>query len=132
MSESARVRANAERRRAVRPAASVVVAASVGTGRNKLLTDRLLRLMPPASGFLLANCRARANLRGMKTAAKHRRPAAPPSPELAPPGAPPHVAVAPGVLDQAHVVIRADDDSDEDYAARCRVFAAALDFARKG
>lgn len=67
----------------------------------------------------------------MKTAMKRRRPAAPP-PELAPPGAPPHVAVAPGVLDQAHVVIRADDDSDEDYAARCRVFAAALDFARKG
>jgi|HubBroStandDraft_1064217.scaffolds.fasta_scaffold202453_2 hypothetical protein len=67
----------------------------------------------------------------MKTATKHRRPVAP-SPELAPPGALPHVDVAPGVLDRAHVMIRADDDSDEDYAARCTVFAAALDFAGKG
>jgi hypothetical protein len=54
------------------------------------------------------------------------------SSELAPPGTPPHVAVAPGVLDQEHVVIRAADDSDEDYEARRRVFAAALKFARKG
>jgi len=38
--------------------------------------------------------------------------------------------VAPGLLDQEHVVIRADDDTDEDYEARCRVFAAALAFAR--
>jgi len=51
-------------------------------------------------------------------------------PELAPPGSPPHVVVAPGLLDQEHVVIRADDDTDEDYEARCRVFAAALAFAR--
>jgi len=48
------------------------------------------------------------------------------------PGTPPHVAVAPGVLDQEHVVIRAPDDTDEDYEARRRVFAAALAFARKG
>ncbi len=53
-------------------------------------------------------------------------------PELAPPGTPPHVAVAPGVLDKEHVVIRADDDTDEDYVARSRLFAAALAFARKG
>jgi len=66
----------------------------------------------------------------MKTATKHCRPVAS-APEHAPPGAP-HVAVAPGVLDQAHVVVRAVDDSDEDYAAHCRVFAAALDFAREG
>jgi hypothetical protein len=54
------------------------------------------------------------------------------SSELAPPGTPPHVAVAPGVLDQEHVVIRAADDTDEDYEARTRVVAAALNFARKG
>jgi hypothetical protein len=55
-----------------------------------------------------------------------------PQSELAPPGTSPHVAVAAGLLDQQHVVIRADDDTDEDYEARCRVFAAALAFARKG
>jgi hypothetical protein len=53
-------------------------------------------------------------------------------PELAPFGALPHVAVAPGLLDQQHVVIRGDDDTDEDYAARCRMFAAVLNFARNG
>lgn len=66
----------------------------------------------------------------------HLAPAAPPAddaePEFAPAGAPPHVAVAPGVLDQDHIVVRADDDTDEDYAARSRVFAAALAFARDG
>ncbi len=64
-----------------------------------------------------------------------RPPAAQPhdaEPALAPPGAPPHVAVAPGVPDKAHVVIRADDDTDADYGARSRLFAAALAFARKG
>jgi len=64
-----------------------------------------------------------------------RSPASPPhdaEPELAPPGTPPHVAVAPGVLDKDHVVIRAADDTDEDYGARTRLFAAALAFARKG
>jgi hypothetical protein len=55
-----------------------------------------------------------------------------PRAELAPPGTSPHVAVAPGVLDHEHAVIRAADDTDEDYAARSRVFAAALAFARKG
>jgi hypothetical protein len=55
-----------------------------------------------------------------------------PRPGLAPPCTPPHVAVAPGVLDHEHVVIRAADDTDEDYATRTRVFAAALTFARKG
>lgn len=53
-------------------------------------------------------------------------------PELAPPGSPPHVAVAPGLLDHDHAVIRSDDDTDEDYEARRRVLAAALSFARKG
>jgi ATP-dependent helicase/nuclease subunit A len=45
MSESARARANAEQRRAADPAASAFVAASAGSGKTKLLTDRLLRLM---------------------------------------------------------------------------------------
>jgi hypothetical protein len=36
------------------------------------------------------------------------------------------------VLDQEHVVIRSADDTDEDYEARRKVFAAALAFARKG
>lgn len=53
-------------------------------------------------------------------------------PDLAPPGTPPHVAVAPGLLDRKHVVIRADDDTDEDYAAKQRLLDAALAFARKG
>lgn len=52
--------------------------------------------------------------------------------DLAPPGTPPHVAVAPGLLDRKHVVIRADDDTDEDYAAKQRLLDAALAFARKG
>ncbi len=44
MSDS--TRANAEQRRAADPAASAFVAASAGSGKTKLLTDRLLRLMP--------------------------------------------------------------------------------------
>jgi hypothetical protein len=53
-------------------------------------------------------------------------------PDLAPPGTPPHVAVAPGLLDHEHVVIRADDDTDEDYEAKQLLLDAALAFARKG
>jgi len=45
MSDSARVRANTEQRRAADPTASAFVAASAGSGKTKLLTDRLLRLM---------------------------------------------------------------------------------------
>src|ERR1700722_18463992 len=45
MSDSARSRANAEQRRAADPAASAFVAASAGSGKTELLTDRLLRLM---------------------------------------------------------------------------------------
>ena len=45
MSDSARARANEEQRRAADPAASAFVAASAGSGKTKLLTDRLLRLM---------------------------------------------------------------------------------------
>jgi hypothetical protein len=53
-------------------------------------------------------------------------------PDLAAPDTPPHVAVAPGLLDHAHAVIRADDDTDEDYIAKQRLLDAALAIARKG
>ncbi len=52
-------------------------------------------------------------------------------PELAPPGTPLHVAVAPGLRDQVHVIIRAEDDTDEDYEARSRLLAAILAFPEK-
>ena len=53
-------------------------------------------------------------------------------PELAPPETPPHIAVAPGLLDQECMVVREDDETDEDYEARCRLSAAVLRFARQG
>jgi ATP-dependent helicase/nuclease subunit A len=45
MSETARQRANREQLTASNPAVSAFVAASAGSGKTKLLTDRLLRLM---------------------------------------------------------------------------------------
>ncbi len=45
MSAAARARAEAAQRRAADPAVSAFVAASAGSGKTKLLTDRLLRLM---------------------------------------------------------------------------------------
>ena len=45
MSETARERANREQLAASDPAVSAFVAASAGSGKTKLLTDRLLRLM---------------------------------------------------------------------------------------
>ena len=45
MSETARERANREQLAASDPAISAFVAASAGSGKTKLLTDRLLRLM---------------------------------------------------------------------------------------
>jgi hypothetical protein len=38
----------------------------------------------------------------------------------------PHVAVAPGLLEQRPVVVREEDDTDADYEARTRLLAAAL------
>jgi hypothetical protein len=55
---------------------------------------------------------------------------APPS-ELAPAGTPPHIAVAPGLLDQEHVVIRDADDTDESYQSRCELVALMLDYAAR-
>ena len=52
-------------------------------------------------------------------------------PELAPPDTPLHVAVAPGLLDREHAVIRADDDTDEDYEAKQRLLDAMLAYAKK-
>jgi len=54
-----------------------------------------------------------------------------PEPELAPPGTPLHVAVAPGLLDHKHVVIRDDDDTDEDYEAKQQLLDALLTYAQK-
>jgi hypothetical protein len=42
-----------------------------------------------------------------------------------------HVAVAPDLLNQDHVVDREDDDTDADYEARSRVMAAVLAIARQ-
>ena len=53
-------------------------------------------------------------------------------PELAPPGSPPLIVVPPSLLDQKHAVIRAENDSDEDYEARSRLLAAALAIASNG
>jgi hypothetical protein len=43
----------------------------------------------------------------------------------------PHVSVAPGLLDKLHTVVREPGESDERYRARCELFAAVLDYARK-
>jgi hypothetical protein len=53
-----------------------------------------------------------------------------PPPHPQPPGADPaldrpHVAVAPSLLGQDPVVVRADDDTDADYTARVRLLAEA-------
>src|ERR1700712_5089639 len=45
LTETARERANREQSTASNPAVSAFVAASAGSGKTKLLTDRLLRLM---------------------------------------------------------------------------------------
>ncbi len=45
MSETARAKANSDQRIASNPAVSAFVSASAGSGKTKLLTDRLLRLM---------------------------------------------------------------------------------------
>jgi hypothetical protein len=52
-------------------------------------------------------------------------------PELAPAGTPLHVAVAPGLLEQEHTLIREPDESDADYESRRQMFAAVLDYARR-
>jgi hypothetical protein len=44
---------------------------------------------------------------------------------------PPHVAVAPDLLDQEHTVFREDDDADADHELRRRLLGAALRIARR-
>jgi hypothetical protein len=47
-------------------------------------------------------------------------------PDLAPSGTPPHVAIAPELVGKDYVVIRDEDDTDEDYETRRRLLDAAL------
>jgi hypothetical protein len=67
----------------------------------------------------------------MKTKTRPAR-ATPQHPELAPYGAPPHIAVAPGLLDHEHKVVREPGESDERYQSRCELVTILLDFAKKG
>lgn len=60
---------------------------------------------------------------------RRRRAATPP--DLAPEGTPLRVAVAPGLLERKHVVIRDDDDTDEDHEAKQRLLDAMLAYAKK-
>jgi hypothetical protein len=43
----------------------------------------------------------------------------------------PHVFVAPELVGQEYEVIRDENDSDEDYALRCELFALATEAAKK-
>jgi hypothetical protein len=52
-------------------------------------------------------------------------------PDLAPPGTPLHIAVAPGLLDRKQTVVREPGESDERYQSRCDLLAALLDYARE-
>jgi hypothetical protein len=58
---------------------------------------------------------------------RRRRAATPP--DLAPPGTPPHIAVAPGVLGRTLTVVREPDDTDEGYQRRCELLAVLLEHA---
>lgn len=51
--------------------------------------------------------------------------------ELPPPGPPLHIAVAPGLLDRKHTVVREPGESDERYQSRCELLAALLDHAKQ-
>jgi hypothetical protein len=55
-----------------------------------------------------------------------------PRSELAPPSTPPHIAVAPGLLDHDHTVVREPGESDESYQSRCELLAILLDYAKQG
>jgi hypothetical protein len=59
-----------------------------------------------------------------------RRRVAAPS-DLAPPGAPLHIAAAPGLLDRKQTVAREPGESDERYQSRCDLLATLLDYARE-
>jgi hypothetical protein len=65
------------------------------------------------------------------TEVRSPRPRADTLPDRASEGTPLHVAVAPGLLDSKHTVIRADDDTDEDYERKQRLLDALLAYAKK-
>jgi hypothetical protein len=58
------------------------------------------------------------------------KPDLPEEQELAPQGTPPHIAVALGLLDQEHAVIREPGESDESYQSRCELLRALIDHAK--
>jgi hypothetical protein len=60
-----------------------------------------------------------------------RRPRVKTPSDLAPAGTPLHVAVARGLLDREHTVIRADDDTDEDFERKQQLLDAMLAHAKK-
>ena len=49
----------------------------------------------------------------------------------APSATSPHIAVAPGLLDQTHVLVREAGESDERYQSRAELLGVLLDFAAK-
>ncbi len=50
--------------------------------------------------------------------------------DLATPDAPLHIAVAPGLLNLEHTLVREPGESDERYQSRCDLLAALLDHAK--
>ena len=42
-----------------------------------------------------------------------------------------HIAVAPGLLDDDHAVLREPGESDERYQSRCNLLVALLDYAKQ-
>jgi hypothetical protein len=62
---------------------------------------------------------------------RSHRPRADTLPDPAPAETPLHVAVAPGLLGRKHTVVRADDDTDEDYERKQRLLDALLAYAKK-
>jgi len=92
---------------------------------------RTERVLPASAALAFTNVDADVGAMSADDVTNLDRPSVP-EPDLAPPGTPPHVAVAPGLLHQPRVVAREDDDTDADYEARCRLLAAALRVARQG
>jgi len=66
----------------------------------------------------------------MKTAARPASPARN-KPKLIPIDSPLHVAVAPGLLDLDHKVDREPGESDARYQARCDLWDAVFDYAKR-
>jgi hypothetical protein len=51
--------------------------------------------------------------------------------DFAPPSAPLHIAVAPGLLDRKQTVVREPGESGKRYQSRCDLLTALLDYARE-